>query len=320
MVQVYMDKVSIIVPIYGVEQYLPKCIDSLINQTYGNLEILLVDDGSKDCSGKLCDEYAANDDRVIALHKKNGGLTSARNYGLDHATGEWIMHVDGDDWLELNAVELLINKAIEDYADIVFADFLFDYSEKKLVKHLYDWNKQEDYGLREYITTTWTCLCGSIQRRALYDKYSLRSPLNINYCEDFHLIVRLCFFAEKVSKVSAPLYHYRQQESSIVHSLNKKTEADEQWVYADIIRFFKEQGKYEVFKECMAWRTLKGAQEMTLDVKTFDDFCAYNSDKNNYIFSCPYIGLKLKIISWCLTHGLKGIAALIVQTRNILRR
>lgn len=316
-----MDKVSIIVPVYGVERFLPQCIESLINQTYEDLEIILVDDGSKDNSGKICEEYAKTDNRIKVHHKTNGGLTSARNYGIEHASGEWIMHVDGDDWIEPNTIERLVEKAEKKNAEVVFCNFSFDYPDKgSILPHFYDWNKNGREGLVEYISTTWTCLCGSIQKKRLYDEHRLRSPEGINYCEDFHLIVRLCFFAGKMANVSKPLYHYRQQDSSIVHTLNKKTEADEQWVYADIIDFFKNHNVYDDFKRVMAWRSLKASQELALDIRSFDEFCAYNPDKKDYIIDCPFIGNKLKAIMWCLSHGLKPLASTIVNVRKLFGR
>lgn len=313
-------KISIIVPIYGIERYISQCIESLITQTYKNIEIILVDDGSKDRSGEICDEYAKNDNRIHVYHKSNGGLTSARNYGLERALGDWIMNVDGDDWIEPDAVERLLNEANKTNADIVFADFWFDYPDKQKMECLFDWDEQEINGLNKYISTTWTCLWGSLQKKKLYIENNLRSPEGINYCEDFHLIVRLCYFAKRIAKVSLPLYHYRQQESSIMHNLNKKTEADEQFVYTDIINFFKQQGVYKEFKKSMAWRSLKASQELALDINSFDDFCSYNPDKKKYILSCPFIGIKLKIISWCLTHGMRSIATAIIRTRNLLGR
>lgn len=105
------DLISVIVPVYNVEDYLDRCINSIINQTYNNLEIILVDDGSTDSSGKLCDDYALKDDRIKVLHKENGGVSSARNAGLDVASGDYIGFVDSDDMLESNMYELLINNA-----------------------------------------------------------------------------------------------------------------------------------------------------------------------------------------------------------------
>ena len=105
-------KVSIIVPIYNVERYLPKLIESLINQTYKNIEIILVEDGSPDNCGKICDDYASKDDRIIVVHKTNAGGCEARNTGIDTATGEYLMFVDGDDWLSNDCVEYLLNLAL----------------------------------------------------------------------------------------------------------------------------------------------------------------------------------------------------------------
>lgn len=99
--------VSVVVPVYNVASYLEQCLDSVVNQTYKNLEIILVDDGSTDGSGAICDRYAEKDSRIQVIHKENGGLSSARNVGLERITGEWALFVDSDDWIELNTLELL---------------------------------------------------------------------------------------------------------------------------------------------------------------------------------------------------------------------
>ena len=117
--------ISIIVPIYNVEAYLAKCINSIINQTYGNLEIFLVDDGSPDRCGLICDEYAKQDARIKVIHKKNGGACAARNTGLSEATGEYILIIDGDDWLEADYVEYLMNLIHETGSDMAMTDQIF---------------------------------------------------------------------------------------------------------------------------------------------------------------------------------------------------
>lgn len=124
-----MNKISIIIPIYNVEQYLPQCLDSIINQTYKNLEIILINDGSTDNSGKICDNYAKVDNRIHVFHKKNEGVSSARNLGLDKCTGDFIGFVDPDDFIELNMYEILYNEQQRTNADIVClnnADELFN--------------------------------------------------------------------------------------------------------------------------------------------------------------------------------------------------
>lgn len=112
-------KISVIVPVYNVQEYLKKCVDSIRNQTFENMEIILVNDGSTDLSGKLCDEFAKKDARIKVIHKKNGGLSDARNFGIDAAAGDFLFFVDSDDWLDEDMLELLYGIAMEEDADIV---------------------------------------------------------------------------------------------------------------------------------------------------------------------------------------------------------
>lgn len=118
-------KVTLIVAIYKSEKFLPKLIESIINQTHRNLEIILVDDGSPDNSAIICDQYAVRDDRIKVIHKKNGGACEARNIGLSNATGEYVAIIDGDDWLELDFVEYLLGIALKTKADMVLSDKIF---------------------------------------------------------------------------------------------------------------------------------------------------------------------------------------------------
>ena len=112
------ERISVIVPVYKVEPYLRKCLDSIVNQTYRNLEIILVDDGSPDNCGRICDEYAERDNRIRVIHQKNGGVSSARNEGLKIASGDWIGWVDSDDWIEPDMFEYLLENAKKSKADI----------------------------------------------------------------------------------------------------------------------------------------------------------------------------------------------------------
>lgn len=111
--------ISVVVPVYKVEPYLRKCIDSILGQTYRNLEIILVDDGSPDCCPAICDEYAKVDSRIKVIHKANGGLSDARNVGMDAASGDYLMFVDSDDWLESNSLEILLEASLEHNAQLV---------------------------------------------------------------------------------------------------------------------------------------------------------------------------------------------------------
>lgn len=112
--------ISVIVPVYNVEQYIHQCVDSILSQTYKNLEIILVDDGSPDNCPAICDGYARNDDRVKIIHQENGGLSAARNSALDLCTGEYIAFVDSDDWIESNAYEEMMSEMQKKDLDVVF--------------------------------------------------------------------------------------------------------------------------------------------------------------------------------------------------------
>ena len=310
-------KISVIVPVYNTEKYLHRCIDSVLAQTYKDFELLLIDDGSKDSSGAICDEYAARDSRVKVFHKENGGVSSARNAGLAIASGDWIMHLDGDDWIAPDIQERLIRKGEDTGADIVMGDFLFAYSDRDILYSLPDWDNNKTASLNRYITSVWTCVWGGIHKRSLYEVYQLKSPQGVTYCEDFHLMARLCYHAKKVVNVHQPFYHYRQQEGSVMHNLNKQTERDEQWVYQDIIRFFKEKGMYDDYRKSMCWRMLKATQELVLDKSTWKTFQEMVPEKKHYIWDCPYINRKLKMNMWCLTHHLSWISQLMLNLRKL---
>ena len=311
--------VSVIVPVYKVEDYIRECIDSILAQTYPYFELILVDDGSPDNCGRICDDYAKRDNRIKVVHKVNGGLTSARNAGLEVAKGEWIMHVDGDDWIEPDMIESLIQAAQVTGADLVFGDFM-KYGPFAGYFKLPTWSIDKRESMSNYIAYMMTTIWGSIAKRSLYADHSLKSPEGISYCEDFHLIVRLCHFAKKVVNVHRPFYHYRYRPTSIMSNLNKKTEADEQWVYQDTIRFFKEQGVYEDYRKVMSWRVLKSTQELLLDPAGHKRFMELFNEGREFIFSCPFVNRKIKMLAWMLTHNLRPAVVVFDRMRSMIGR
>lgn len=131
-------KVSIILPVYNVEQYLPKCLDSIVNQTYINLEIICVNDETPDNSLKILEDYAQKDNRIIIVSQKNQGLSGARNTGAKYVTGDYIMYVDSDDWIELNTCEIAVKKAIEQNADVVFWTYVREFAASSVPKVIYN--------------------------------------------------------------------------------------------------------------------------------------------------------------------------------------
>ncbi len=217
------DLVSVVIPIYNVEEYLKKCIDSVLNQTYTNLQIILVDDGSPDSCGQICDEYAMSDGRIQVIHKENGGLSDARNCGIEIATGKYITFIDSDDCIHARYIEILVSLAKEKLAEIVVGDFqLFQdngqcqdkvLSEKDIQnaqilssKHLYDNNFINSESVR--LTVAW----GKIYERKLWE--GIQYPVGKIH-EDTFTTYKLMERARRVVYFKEPLYYWRENPNSI---------------------------------------------------------------------------------------------------------
>ena len=213
-----MDKISVVVPVYNVEKYLRKCIDSIINQTYKNLEIILVDDGSPDKCGEICDEYAKKDDRIKVIHKKNAGVSSARNDGIDNATGEYIIFVDSDDWLEDNAIEIMVDKLNEYDYDCVFCNFYMNTKKDKKVRDFLDENYKNDdiynnifkiINLPNF-NSPWSKLF----KAKIIKENNLYFPKDIPICEDGIFFISYIENIKSIVFVSEPVYNYSVTNAS----------------------------------------------------------------------------------------------------------
>ena len=211
-------KVSIIVPIYNVEQYLAKCIESLIHQTYENIEVLLVNDGSKDNSEKIMQEYAEKDQRIVCLNKVNGGLSDARNYGLKYATGQYCLFIDSDDWLAEHAVEACVNKVNQTGAEVVAFDMIYVYPDRETFATGGDFDVLSFEENPEVVLIN-NSACNKMFKTALFE--NIEFPKGLWY-EDLATIPIVLSKASSVAKVNDGLYYYLQRESSIAHTINPK--------------------------------------------------------------------------------------------------
>ncbi len=238
-----MPKVSVIVPIYNVEKYLEKCINSLLSQTLEDIQIILVNDGSKDNSGNIAKEYEKNNkDRVIYVEKENGGLSDARNYGLKYATGDFIAFLDSDDYIEKNAYEEMYNKAIEENADYVECDFIWEFPNKIRVDKQYPYkNKKEMLSFVRVVA--WNKL---IKRQLITDN-NLEFPKGLRY-EDIEFTYKLIPFVNKFAYVDKPFIHYVQREGSIANVQNERT-AEIFTVLDNVIEFYKKNNIYEEYRD-----------------------------------------------------------------------
>jgi glycosyltransferase involved in cell wall biosynthesis len=210
--------VSIIVPIYNVEKYLNKCIDSLIKQTYNKIEILLVNDGSKDNSNIIMEEYAKQDKRVKCFYKNNGGLSDARNYGLKNSNGEYVMFIDSDDYIALNAVELLVNSIKENSSEIAVCDMSYVYDDHQTYTSGGNFDTLSFNDNHEVIFIN-NSACNKLFKISLFD--DIKFPTGLWY-EDLACIPIVLSKAKKVSKINEALYFYVQRGDSIAHTISNK--------------------------------------------------------------------------------------------------
>lgn len=216
-------KISVIVPVYKAEAYLHRCVDSLLAQTFRDFEILLIDDGSPDRSGEICDEYAKKDKRVRVFHKENGGVSSARQCGMDNARGEYTIHADPDDWVDPDMLQELYEKAKAEDADMVICDFYNEEKNKTTYVCQVPSSLYHETVLCDLFRKLHGSCCNKFVRRSCYECFKINFPLELSYCED--LYVNTCILAHniKVAYLPKAFYHYDQYTNpgSLVHKGSK---------------------------------------------------------------------------------------------------
>jgi len=201
-------KVSVLVPVYNVQDFLPKCIDSILGQTFKEFELILVDDGSTDSSGRICDESAMKDDRIKVFHQTNQGIGATREFALQQSSGEYVMWVDSDDWIRTDAIELLYNRAKEDNADVVryWLEILYKDS-STIINPKYDGKISL---LRDTIASQWASLCLTFTRKGLIEDCRLHFPENINNGEDYYFVNVILLRSNKIAFLNEVLYFYNR--------------------------------------------------------------------------------------------------------------
>ena len=242
-------KISIIVPVYNVEKYLERCITSIRKQTYSEIEILLIDDGSTDRSSEICDLYAEKDKRIKVIHKQNGGLSDARNAGIDIAEGQYIVFVDSDDWVHPQMIDILYRTACQNDADIVACDFAKTFEDDnttKIGQEIIGQIREEDIcffkqeEILRYLIERggeWLVIaCCKLYKKEIFD--SIRFPVNKLH-EDEFVIHRTLALTQSFVYVKKPLYYYYQRKNSIMNSREKVADDDEIEAYYDRISFFQ---------------------------------------------------------------------------------
>lgn len=263
--------VSIIVPVYNVETYLHRCVDSILKQTFTSFELLLVDDGSTDGSGRICDDYASSDSRIVVIHKENGGVSSARNVALDRACGKYVCFIDSDDWIEACYLETIVRQ-VKGY-DILFFGFSMDSKNEDSLRLsvgeirakgalerdrclLHLMHNKLGHNLMGY---TWD----KVFRRDLIEKNKLRFLEHVHFGEDEIFTLAYCLKAHFLKVMPNVIYHYWQRPDSLIHQ--KDTCLSAKLKFASIVQLIDEMESMRlkmIWHKC-AYHTLQNIAKLS---------------------------------------------------------
>lgn len=253
-----MELVSIIVPVYNVEKYLEACVDSIRRQTYSNLEIILVDDGSEDKSGDICEALAGEDTRIKVLRKKNGGASDARNKGVTCANGKYMLFCDGDDIIDLEFVEITVKKAEEHQCDLIYVDYKRVETNGEIAICSSTLPTERIINIQsnpELLIQNPSC-CMKLYLREFYLKTEISFPVGYQY-EDLGTIPRLLVHAKRIMYIKQPLYYYLIRGGSVTTGTNgKRNYNDRKAIIEYVIDYYKECQIYEKYKDELEFLTL----------------------------------------------------------------
>ena len=303
-----MDKVSVIVPIYNAESYLEKCVNSIINQTERDIQIILVDDGSTDKSPQICDELSLKDDRIVVFHKKNGGLSSARNKGLENAKADYVCFIDSDDIIAPYYVEHLLS-LIEKYdCDVAVGKFetftdkdpSFDNIDND-VEIVEGKNAIDKLFGKSYVTAT--IACNKVYKKSLFDDIKFPEG-KIN--EDEATAYRIFYKTERVAFSNSVVYGYYMRDNSITKSKFSKRNFDFLEIAWERCMFFKERGEeryYYLFLKIYCWTLLEFSEKTKKilgDSKKSKELVKEFKEKSKILKKSQYISKSKKMAIWVI--------------------
>ena len=324
--------ITIVVPIYNVEKYLKRCLDSICSQTYKNLEIILVDDGSKDNSGKICDDYAKNDSRIIVIHKENGGVSSARNFGLDKASGKYISFVDSDDYMQNDMIEKMYNNIKQNDANICVANFSIEKDGKikpckenvinkfcmsQNLEHIFNRSRIEEKSKYYYVDKTFSCFLW----RMMFDKdviHDIRFNQNIRLMEDVLFFVTILLSKDvKISHLNEEVYFYQIRENSAMHI--KKEIVDNHIVLYNELkkllcapqqRELLSHFEYSLFADCMLRKKIFNSKDDLSEILHWGSKENYKNSKKHTF------GFLLKLRNFLIEHKLFWVLKILYKIKK----
>lgn len=312
-------KVSVIVPVYNVENFIDKCLNSLVNQTLKEIEIIVVNDGSPDNSQKIIDKYVKrHPEKVQSFIKENGGQGSARNMGIVKAKGEYISFVDSDDWLDLDALEKMYSLAKKENSDIVICDMVDHYINYTIYHNCTKYNS---------VFEVTPSACNKIFKKELIKDFRFLSKL---WYEDFNFTTKILFNTNKISNISEGLYHCNCGHESTMNNNNSKKNLDMIIIMDDIINYLKDNKKYDenivsylIFDHILITTINRLALQKSKDKKeTINIFLKYCKDNISTYTKMPFynkISRNRKIIAWLNYHDLYNVSKIILLLKGKMK-
>ena len=299
-------KVSVIVPVYNVEKFIDKCLNSLVNQTLKEIEIIVVNDGSPDNSQKIIDKYVKKyPEKVQSFIKENGGQGSARNLGIEKAKGEYISFVDSDDWLDLDALEKMYSLAKKDNSDIVICDMVDHYANYTIYHNCTKYNS---------VFEVTPSACNKIFKKELIKNFRFLSKL---WYEDFNFTTKILFNTDKISNISEGFYHCNCGHESTMNNNNSKKNLDMIIIMDDIIN------SYLIFEHILITTINRLAFQKSKDKKeTINIFLKYCKDNISNYTKLPFynkISRNRKIIAWLNYHDLYNVSKIILLLKGKMK-
>ena len=300
-------KISIIIPVYNNEKYLPRCIESVREQTFCDFECILIDDGSPDSCPKICDEYAAKDERIKVIHQQNCGVSAARNAGLDVARGKFVTFIDSDDWVEKEFLKELYEKITSENADVVICGVRLHFKNGTVDNTAYLPKRKRKRKLEvlklfckggAQMHTVWC----KLYRRELFKNHEITFPVGIKQAEDTLVNFKTCFFAQKVCFIKRLLYNYdATNENSCTLSMEKqKTHDGMIFAVQEIFKLLDEQ-KYDRLKTSL--KLMLKCRYVRKDDMNLDLFRSTYPEVNKKIFQAYQFRFNRKLYLWLLANG-----------------
>ena len=297
-----MPAISIICPVYKAEKYIHKCIDSVLAQTFTDFELQLIDDGSPDCSGRICDKYAEEDARVRVFHKENGGVASARQMGLDNAIGDYTIHVDPDDWVEANMLEELYAKAKETDADMVICDYWLEYSNRQERQNLNIINTNSQILIDELVNgRLHGSLWNKLIRRTFLVYNNIRFAEGLNICEDLTMCINVLSHGAKATYLNRAFYHYdRFTNPNALTSFNTRYGREQHDKWLSTFKNIISDKESQTYRTGVTYIAYWAFTHMIFSSKEYREF--YKNEIKSFLFNNR--NLRIKIVTILCALGL----------------